>query len=1075
MKVKSFRHLSTGDGRRFMRRKKSRETEKGDAQVPVAVENPEVGARLTNLSLRHAGMRPAWFDIEPVALPGRTRQCHRIFWQIMTAMRHGEKQKIVLHASHGMGKTTFLAQLYAMLEHAPETILTLAPGRAGRTPFQAVRNILEQRFYVSGEASFECIERFVKGGVEAIVPGEDARRVSADLLELWSSPHALESGSGAPEHRVVPPPLATRVVALSSVMNEGQANDRESLVSSGQGEPLIVPGEAVGEHGTTSEVSCEIVVNEVENLSSVDISLEEMVAESEPTGAGFVEIAGTLSSPAPPIMPASNTIKVSATLPGLGNTARPDASERTRIGIRPSSPESHDAEPLSQSEPPTPPPPPAEQPTFMSRLECALRRFMTEDLKRNAIVIIFDDVEKFDHESLELLTRVFKTLGEARLTMLLTTSDTQWLESQGEPFAKLEPMSDTDLMILTRNAIRTMSQSRENCIVPQEVCRQIAQHAYGSPRNAMDMAVKFFPPDRIMQWSQSLETLRRQSLPTDIGHSIVKRFRARGEDERFVLQVASLFNAPFTSSALQCAADAVAREGLAPNVSCPDVARKLRHDGFFDRAEETYAMPAATYVFKHDCERLVISGSVDRAVRRVVYGAAAQWFALHNTDHAFDELIGDLWRSHRSPGEACRYYERAAQRASADGLALRAWTVLNKWLGCLESEQTERRIEVLLKSAHVGFRMGHTDKAFERCREARTLALEVSAYPQVARAEIIKSAMLVEQGNVRHVPRILHQARAWLNRQGDAHVLLELECVAAEYALTRAKYREAQDVIMRARALTRDLRLPKDDECVLTLDVMAARIEANIGRPLDAVSALQHVIERARNAGHIRMVAHHALGTLYASIDNLALALESWNVALGLAQEMHNVVFHAKLLADIAGGAIALDARRTARAVLEQCSALAQQTRQRPIIARCLAYTAHIQIIHGQFDRAMRTLRKAHKSASALQSMPLWAHTLSLMAWLYGLEHGNYYRPAEANRIYKKLFTVYSRYAMHLMRARLMPQYAQFLCQTHQNIAALNACRTARSLYRDMKLDKGCDKMQAIIDALLRESSLEKE
>ena len=134
----------------------------------------------------------------------------------------------------------------------------------------------------------------------------------------------------------------------------------------------------------------------------------------------------------------------------------------------------------------------------------------------------------------------------------------------------------------------------------------------------MDMAVKFFPPDRIMQWSQSLETLRRQSLPTDIGHSIVKRFRARGEDERFVLQVASLFNAPFTSSALQCAADAVAREGLAPNVSCPDVARKLRHDGFFDRAEETYAMPAATYVFKHDCERLVISGSVDRAVRRVV-------------------------------------------------------------------------------------------------------------------------------------------------------------------------------------------------------------------------------------------------------------------------------------------------------------------------------------------------------------------------------------------------------------------------------------------------------------------------
>ena len=208
------------------------------------------------------------------------------------------------------------------------------------------------------------------------------------------------------------------------------------------------------------------------------------------------------------------------------------------------------------------------------------------------------------------------------------------------------------------------------------------------------------------------------------------------------------------------------------------------------------------------------------------------------------------------------------------------------------------------------------------------------------------------------------------------------------------------------------------------------------------------------------------LGKAYERSENLSSALESWNRALGLAQEMNDVVLHAAILADIADGALSLEAMRTARVAIEECLGAAQQTRQRDLIARCLANTAYLQYVEGQHDKAMRTLRKAHKSACSLRIMNIWTRTLSLIAWFYRQVDSGLYRPNEANAIYRHLVSIYERYHQPLGAGRIVPEYARFLFSIHQNMVALSQCRKLRSVYQEFGIAQGIEKIDALIDSM---------
>ncbi|MBO4349608.1 MAG: tetratricopeptide repeat protein, partial [Proteobacteria bacterium] len=701
-----------------------------------------------------------------------------------------------------------------------------------------------------------------------------------------------------------------------------------------------------------------------------------------------------------------------------------------------------------------------------------LTQFFEADLRRNRIVIVLDDVNKFDDASLNLLGQVFMRLPELPLTIFMTAGNRSEVPAGFArcpvEFTELQSLSDNDLALLTHSILKKLSETREKLIVPKELCNLIAQRSFGSPKRTIELTLKHLNPDSMIHWNDAIERLKHEPIPHELGLNMVRRFKETPELERMVLQIASHLSAPFSVSTIESLLSTWPDLKLPEDFSCSKLLKKLRERGFLEYADVPFSANTPSYIFKHESERMMIFSTVKRPMRHHVYLMAAQWYSLNNPNGIHDEVIGDFWRNYQYLHESCRYYKRAARRAVSASHLPEAWRLFRKLLKTLPDGNIAERTKLSLEGAAVAFRMGQVDDAFRLCRTSCHHALKISAYNQAARSCIQMASMLIEMGSIRHMHRYTARANELLNRDGDAVAVCRLYKVLARRALFMSQYEEARQYIEKARhALSAVLPHPLD---ALEIEWTEAEIEADTGTPNKAIQMLNHVIEEATLYGEVRLKAqaYRSLGHIYDLTDNLSGALESWNIALGMVQEMNDVILHANLLADIADGALALEARKTARAATEQCLGLAQQTHQKMLIARCLANTAALQYSNDQYDKAMRTLRKAHKSATTLKSARLWIRTLSLFARLISSDTCAQCNYEKAEKIYLRLLTICSNKHMTLEKARSLNKYAQFLVTTHQTPKALEALNKARDIYQKSDLERVVKLIQGRIEELMQ-------
>ena len=154
--------------------------------VECGVEAAEMGTRLNNLTGQRIGKRPDWVDIETITLPDRDRECHKLNQLIEESLKRKRKQLLTITAERGMGKTMFLAQLYGMLSRSRNDIVTITPAysTSGR-PFAAIRNILEQRFYITA-VSPDDVHVQLSWPVFSMIPNrEKAAKLLKRLESIW--------------------------------------------------------------------------------------------------------------------------------------------------------------------------------------------------------------------------------------------------------------------------------------------------------------------------------------------------------------------------------------------------------------------------------------------------------------------------------------------------------------------------------------------------------------------------------------------------------------------------------------------------------------------------------------------------------------------------------------------------------------------------------------------------------------------------------------------------------------------------------------------------------------------------
>ena len=895
-------------------------------------ENPEVRVHLTNMSQRHAGKRPEWFDFEPLKLSSRTRQCKRIYWQILSDHAAYRKRLIVLTADAGMGKTSFLASLYSMLEHAPRTILTLAPVAVKRTPFEMVRNILEQRFYISGTASYDSIKQYVESAIGSMIPGAEGKRICESILNLWRK-------------KVVPPPIPRK----------------------------------------KQPPSLQTVVTRM------------------------------------PGMPTADDQEISA--------FDKETSEA------------------------------------MTRLADALTPLFKADLERNSLVIMLDDAMRYDRASLNLLSRIYQSLPNLPLSFVMTLPSREMLptcfKSLHADYVALQNLSDEELVQLTQHIIMELSKSREKVIVPEEICRQIAQLSLGSPKHAIQLTLKHY--NNLPHYSELLEQLKHTPVRKTVCNHLVARFKSCPESERMILRFASLLNAPFTVSTMESILTTWPQPEVAAT-DCRESLRQLRRKGFIDKAQKSYGANTTTYVFNLEYERMIIAESASPAIREHVYRTAPQWYALNNVNRRFDEVIGDLWSLNGSHAEASHYYVRAAYSAYRRSQLPKARRLFRKLLSSIPEDNLSRRIQYSLDNADIVFRLGVIDEAFLLCRRASHYAQQISSYAQSARAYIQMASMLIEIGSIRHVRRYMSYARALLNRESDPQTLCMYHATASRLEMLRFNFAKASNHLAQAREYTEQFTIPPHD--MYYLRYLEARLEAWMGNPAHALSMYEEIAAQSSSHGDIQIegLCLCSAGQIHLMIGDITEALESWNRALGLAQEMNDIIMHASLLGDIADSAIALDANRTAQNASEQCMNMAQQTHQKALIARCLGHTASLQLAAGEPDKAYRCLHKSLKSAHALRNRPLCLHNQMLLC-TYHIRNAS---PENSTATAQKLFAHlrHSAEKYPLFMCEFLPLQARYLMHHHQISEARRVLVELQNILHGLGFEKACDKVQLQIDRL---------
>ncbi len=978
----------------------------------------EMHSQLTNMTGRLVGQRPDWLNFDMVRLPDREKECKRLYWQIEQRQAAKRKDIFVIRAPEGAGKTSFLAGLYAQLMHSTNDIVTIAPAQSKtKRPFSAIRNILEQRFYIVGNDLSSTLVQLKLAMKSLLSSEQEAAEATEKLESMWKRSQMSRSEYRNSEIINMKPSLKLEATSLIDLNGNIQQ-----------------PAVSASKQPSTPEM----------RITAMDSMIHEAMAQ-----------------------------------------------ERVLADVSENGPQ-YDIE--------------AEVFPYIA----PVRNAMQADLKKNRIVILFDDIELYDEESLTLLARVYDDLEACPFTLILTMNETSKLpkalnEVQTTDY-EFRSLSDEDLTGFTRNILEQLSMQREKLIIPTELCKIVAQHACGSPKRALDLMMKHFTPDQMLSWNENLETLKHEPAPESLLSTLKNRLLMLSERERTVLCVASILNGePFTSDTI----DAVINDKSSdnPGISTRPYLENLSRTGFLSTTKMSLLQNTVTYIFKHEYERQAITSFVSKDIRKRVYAKAAQWYTLNNPDNRFNETIGDLWYAlselNRSENEkaceadkgkasnasesngndiklqatisaleASHYYERVAYSAFSKAQYVRARKLFKKLLKALPSDNIARCIQAVLDASFVYMRLGNVEDAMRLAHSAWRHAERFSAYSMAASAAARVAEILIMMGTPRHVKHYIATARSMLNHCMIPQLMLKTYLLELRLMLLQNRFDRAKKQAERAKAFAEEHHIDTLES--LELRRYEGDIEAYAGNPRKALTIYQEVIQQSeqKHAMHLYADTYHAMGTLQFRLEENDLAFKSWNKALGLAQEMNDLFLHASLLCDIAEGAISIHATRTARSANEQCLTLAQHLRQKELIGRCLVNIASLQYEHGQFAKSERTLRKVHKISRRLGIMNLTLKSLLLMAQCRATPTNEQYDPKRAGILYSRVNALYEKQGMCLELATMQPQYAEFFIETKQNIQAKNAYQKARDIFMNFNMSKAAHGVEDEIKRILRESDV---
>ncbi|HUS63731.1 MAG TPA: tetratricopeptide repeat protein [Kofleriaceae bacterium] len=624
-----------------------------------------------------------------------------------------------------------------------------------------------------------------------------------------------------------------------------------------------------------------------------------------------------------------------------------------------------------------------------------LRRFIEEDAKHGPLVLVFEDLQWADDDTLQVLRELGNGLGGSAVVLIVATRPDLLVRFSDWGSASTDH-TRIDLRNLEPDDAATMLENLlGRCdVVPPDIIDSAVEMTGGNP-HFLEQLVRLFLDNGTIDasrepWRLDADKAAETELPISIEEAIQGRIAALEQEERDALEKGAVFGNVFWSGAVvaltrieaAAAADKAGATGLARRVAGQDHAeldwteagepmRKRVIEVLEDLVESDYLLRLdaedstivgdTELVFKHNLERELIAKSTEPKKLARYHRLAAQWLETKLSARSEEQLefLAQLYERGGEPHRAAHCYLAGADKARARYANDPAVELYKKALARLGDDDPVARLDALHNYGSVLDLIGRTDEAHRQFSEMLRVAWLFDQRGKGGAAHSRLGRIYRRRGEYDRAMEHLRAAHELFTRASDRRGIAGTLDDIGKVHWLRGAYGQALEFHRQALAIRRAL----DDRRSIALSL------ANIGRVHNDSGAFKAACRQFREALDLRRDINDLpgvvqslcdLGGVHTADGAYEMALEMFGEAHRIAEEIGDKLAQSEVLSRLGECKAAMGRGTEAVEHLLEAISLATQLAHKAAVSECCRRLAEVYIVMGDaaqaYDYAMRAL-----------------------------------------------------------------------------------------------------------------------
>jgi tetratricopeptide (TPR) repeat protein len=631
-----------------------------------------------------------------------------------------------------------------------------------------------------------------------------------------------------------------------------------------------------------------------------------------------------------------------------------------------------------------------------------LRRFIEVDAQRSPLLLVFDDLQWADEDSLVVLRELGAGLGGSSV-MLIAASRPELLVR----FSEWGSGSTDHLRIDLRNlesdgAMAMLASLLARCDqVPPETVEDAVEMTGGNPQ-FLEQLVRLYIDNGTIDtsrdpWRLDPGRAAATQLPMSIEEAIEGRVAALGGEERAILEKGAVFGNVFWVGAvvaltrIESAAEAkavapepdttpdarVGRRALGAetdSLDWTDAGEPVRArviEVIEELVERDYLLKLdlddstvtgdVELVFKHNLERELITKST--APRRLAryHRLAAQWLETKLSARSEEQLefLAQLYERGGDPHRAAHCYLAGADKAMSRYANEQAVELYRKALAMLGQEDAVARFSALHNLGSVLDLIGKTDESHRQFTEMLRLAWLYDQKGKGGAAHGRLGRIYRQRGEFDRAMDHLQAAHQLFTQAGDRRGIAGTLDDIGKVHWLRGEYAPALEFHRQALAMRRALG---DRRSIALSLANIGRVHNDSGAFKAANRQFREALDLRRDIGDLSGVVQSLcdLGSVHAADGSHEMALEMFTEAHQIAEQIGDKLAQTEVLSRLGECKAAMGRGSEAVEHLLEAISLATSLGHKAAVSECCRALAEVYIgmaDAGQaYDHAMRAL-----------------------------------------------------------------------------------------------------------------------